>query len=53
MCSTLYEWDHIAELFEKATHYSEKALYKILVNEIVPGVTEEMRVCGYDMQLDF
>jgi hypothetical protein len=41
---TLHEWEHIAERFAKATHYLEKALYKVLVNEIVPIVTEELRV---------
>lgn len=44
ICVTLYEWEHIAERFEKATHYTEKALYKVLVNSIVPVVTEELRV---------
>ncbi|KAF9533716.1 hypothetical protein CPB83DRAFT_405954 [Crepidotus variabilis] len=43
ICVTLYEWEHISEQFEKATHYTEKALYKVLVNEIVPFVTEELR----------
>jgi hypothetical protein len=41
---TLYEWEHVAERFAKATHYLEKALYKVLVTEIVPEVTEELRV---------
>ncbi|KAG6844243.1 hypothetical protein H0H87_008492 [Tephrocybe sp. NHM501043] len=43
ICVTLYEWEHISERFEKATHYTEKALYKVLVNTIVPVVTEELR----------
>ncbi|KAG6910104.1 hypothetical protein DXG01_013157 [Tephrocybe rancida] len=43
ICVTLYEWEHIAECFEKATHYTEKALYKVLTNTIVPVVTEELR----------
>ncbi|KAF4614064.1 hypothetical protein D9613_007673 [Agrocybe pediades] len=43
ICSTLYEWEHIAERFEKATHYNEKALYKRLVNDIVPFVTQELK----------
>ncbi|KAJ7194258.1 hypothetical protein C8J57DRAFT_1108823 [Mycena rebaudengoi] len=43
ICITLYEWEHIAERFEKATHYTEKALYKTLVNNIVPIITEELR----------
>ncbi|KAG6853957.1 hypothetical protein C0991_012103 [Blastosporella zonata] len=30
ICVTLYEWEHVAERFEKATHYTEKALYKVL-----------------------
>ena len=44
ICVTLFEWKHIAERFAKATHYLEKALYKVLVNTIVPAVTEELRV---------
>ncbi|KAG6825696.1 hypothetical protein H0H92_002791 [Tricholoma furcatifolium] len=43
ICVTLYEWEHIAERFEKATHYTEKSLYKVLVNTIVPVITEELR----------
>ncbi|KAF5382127.1 hypothetical protein D9615_004192 [Tricholomella constricta] len=43
ICVTLNEWEHVAERFEKATHYTEKALYKVLVNDIVPVVTEELR----------
>ncbi|KAG6873033.1 hypothetical protein C0995_003789 [Termitomyces sp. Mi166 len=43
ICVTLYEWEHVAERFEKATHYAEKAMYKVLVNNIVPVVTEELR----------
>ncbi|KAG5637972.1 hypothetical protein H0H81_002416 [Sphagnurus paluster] len=43
ICVTLHEWEHIAERFEKATHYTEKALYKVLVNNIVPIVVEELR----------
>lgn len=41
---TLYEWENIARQFEKATHYSEKALYNVLVNDIVPVITQELRV---------
>jgi hypothetical protein len=44
ICVTLEEWEHIAERFEKATHYLEKALYKYLTNEIIPGITEALRV---------
>ncbi|KAG6822262.1 hypothetical protein H0H93_006020, partial [Arthromyces matolae] len=43
ICATLYEWEHVAERFEKATYYAEKALFKVLVNVIVPVVTEELR----------
>jgi hypothetical protein len=41
---TLYEWEHIAERFEKATHYTEKALYKVLTIDIVPVITAELKV---------
>lgn len=44
ICVTLYEWEHIAERFEKATHYTEKALFKVLANEVVPNVTESLKV---------
>lgn len=44
ICVTLNEWEHIAERFEKATHYLEKALYKMLTQNIVPIVTAELRV---------
>ncbi|KAI0956478.1 hypothetical protein AcV7_006869 [Taiwanofungus camphoratus] len=43
LCVTLYEWEHIAERFEQATHYLEKALYKVLSQHIVPAVTAELR----------
>ncbi|KAJ7650573.1 hypothetical protein FB45DRAFT_888155 [Roridomyces roridus] len=43
ICVTLFDWEHIAERFEKGTHYTEKALYKLLVKDIVPTVTEELR----------
>lgn len=41
---TLYEWEHVAERFEKATHYAEKALYKVLTVDVVPAVTAELKV---------
>ncbi|VDC04909.1 unnamed protein product [Peniophora sp. CBMAI 1063] len=40
---TLREWEVVAEPFAKATHYTEKALYKRLTNEIVPIVVGAMR----------
>ena len=42
---TLDEWESIGEQFEKATHYAEKALHKVLSQSIVPVVTAELRVC--------
>jgi len=44
LCVTLFEWEHIAERFENSKHYTEKAFYKVLVNDIVPLVTAELRV---------
>jgi hypothetical protein len=44
LCVTLYEWEHIAEQWQTATHYTEKALYKVLTKFIVPDVTEMLRV---------
>ncbi|KAF8896489.1 hypothetical protein BD779DRAFT_1668267 [Infundibulicybe gibba] len=52
ICVTLFEWEHVAERFEKATHYAEKALYKLLVNNIVPFVTEEMREAEKKIRLE-
>ncbi|KAF9000745.1 hypothetical protein BDQ17DRAFT_1281976 [Cyathus striatus] len=43
ICVTLDDWEHIAENFEKASYYLEKALYKKLSTEIVPYVTEKLR----------
>ncbi|KAF8274826.1 hypothetical protein EI94DRAFT_1768633 [Lactarius quietus] len=43
LCVTLCEWEHICERFEGATHYAEKALYKILSQQIVPAITAELR----------
>jgi hypothetical protein len=44
ICVKLDEWEHVAERFAKATHYAEKSLYKVLTQQIVPVVTEELRV---------
>ncbi|KAF7316997.1 DALR-1 domain-containing protein [Mycena chlorophos] len=43
ICVTLYEWEHIAARFESGTHYTEKALYKVLTQHIVPVIAEELR----------
>ncbi|KAH8981590.1 hypothetical protein EDB86DRAFT_3086957 [Lactarius hatsudake] len=43
ICVTLYEWEHICERFEGATHYAEKALYKLLSQQIVPAIIAELR----------
>ncbi|EGN99035.1 hypothetical protein SERLA73DRAFT_54656 [Serpula lacrymans var. lacrymans S7.3] len=43
ICVTLQEWERIADRFEKATHYSEKVLYKTLAHGIVPVITNELR----------
>ncbi|KAI1786771.1 hypothetical protein LXA43DRAFT_1032456 [Ganoderma leucocontextum] len=40
---TLTEWEHVADPFEKATHYLEKALYKMLTQNIIPIVTADLR----------
>jgi hypothetical protein len=45
ICVTLEEWESIGQQFEKATHYAEKALHKVLSQSIVPVVTAELRVC--------
>ncbi|KAF8558093.1 hypothetical protein OG21DRAFT_1595512 [Imleria badia] len=43
ICVTLEEWESIGEQFEKATHYAEKALHKVLSQSVVPMVTDELR----------
>lgn len=43
ICVTLHEWEHIAEHFENATHYLEKALYKMLSQNIVPLIVTELK----------
>ncbi|THH11024.1 hypothetical protein EW145_g930 [Phellinidium pouzarii] len=43
ICVSLQEWETIAQQFEKATHYLEKALNKLLTQEIVPFVIESLR----------
>jgi len=47
---TLEEWEDIAQQFAKATHYTEKALHKVLSQSIVPMVTAELRVCFIYLQ---
>ncbi|OJA10917.1 hypothetical protein AZE42_08233 [Rhizopogon vesiculosus] len=43
VCVILEEWENFPEQFEKATHYAEKSLYKVLTQNIVPVVTAELR----------
>lgn len=43
ICITLEEWENFPEQFEKATHYAEKSLYKVLTQSIVPAITAELR----------
>lgn len=51
LCVSLEEWESVASRFEKATHYLEKALHKFLVQEVVPYVTETLRVCSFLLQV--
>jgi hypothetical protein len=44
ICVALNDWEHICERFEGATHYAEKALYKLLSQHIVPAIVAELRV---------
>ncbi|CCM04690.1 uncharacterized protein FIBRA_06876 [Fibroporia radiculosa] len=52
ICVTLSEWEHIAERFDKATHYLEKALYKMLTQHVVPAVTAELKEAGRKRKLE-
>jgi flagellar biosynthesis GTPase FlhF len=45
ICITLPEWEAICEHFAHATHYLEKALYKMLSQSIVPAIVAELKVC--------
>lgn len=47
ICVTLYDWEHICERFEGATHYTEKALYKLLSQHIAPEIIAELRVSHF------
>ncbi|KAF7967287.1 hypothetical protein HWV62_35003, partial [Athelia sp. TMB] len=49
---TLYEWEHVAEPFEKATHYTEKALYKVLTVDIAPSIVAELKEIVRQRQLE-
>ena len=44
ICVTLSDWEHICERFEGATHYAEKALYKVLSQHVVPAIIADLRV---------
>lgn len=43
ICVALEEWENIAGRFENVVHYAEKALYKVLSQNIVPIITAELR----------
>ncbi|KAF4596441.1 hypothetical protein EYR38_007828 [Pleurotus pulmonarius] len=48
---TLDEWEHVADPFAKAGHYSEKALYKVL-NVIAPIIIEQLREVEKNRRLE-
>ncbi|EIW84183.1 hypothetical protein CONPUDRAFT_163372 [Coniophora puteana RWD-64-598 SS2] len=52
ICVTLEEWEHVADRFAKAAHYSEKALYKVLTQVIVPAVTSDLREINQRRRMD-
>ncbi|KAL0579991.1 hypothetical protein V5O48_001994 [Marasmius crinis-equi] len=52
ICVTLYEWEHITERWEKATHYAEKALCKVLRTHIAPFIIEELRAAENKRRLE-
>lgn len=52
ICVTLEEWENIARRFENATHYAEKALYKVLSQNIVPIITAELREAEQKRRLE-
>ncbi|KAF9020933.1 hypothetical protein BDZ89DRAFT_1071853 [Hymenopellis radicata] len=43
LCVTIYDWENIAQRWENATHYTEKAFYKMLTKNIVPIIVEELK----------
>ncbi|KAH9999208.1 hypothetical protein BJV74DRAFT_176427 [Russula compacta] len=52
ICVTLYDWEHICDSFEGATHYAEKALYKLLSQHIAPAIIAELQEVQRKRQLD-
>ncbi|KAI5998817.1 hypothetical protein EDD15DRAFT_2242005 [Pisolithus albus] len=52
ICVTLEEWENIARRFENATHYAEKALNKVLSQNIVPIITAELREAEQKRRLE-
>ncbi|KAF9048495.1 hypothetical protein BJ165DRAFT_1023939 [Panaeolus papilionaceus] len=52
ICATLYEWEHVTEQFANATHYTEKALYKLLSQQIVPEVVHELKEIEKKRQIE-
>ncbi|THH09749.1 hypothetical protein EW146_g8602, partial [Bondarzewia mesenterica] len=52
LCVTLYDWEHIAARFEKATNYREKVLYKTLTEYLVPPITAELREIEHKRRLE-
>ncbi|KZO96732.1 hypothetical protein CALVIDRAFT_555077, partial [Calocera viscosa TUFC12733] len=40
---TLFQWEHIAERFEKSTNKDERALHALLVEDVVPRVLAELK----------
>ncbi|GBE88446.1 predicted protein [Sparassis crispa] len=52
ICVTLHEWEHISERFEKSNHYLERALFKVLSQQIVPAVTAELKEANRKRQME-
>lgn len=52
VCVTASEWDTFPEQFRTATHYTEKALYKYLVNHLVPIVVAELKELERQKRID-
>ncbi|KAF8581073.1 hypothetical protein K439DRAFT_256606 [Ramaria rubella] len=44
VCATLTEWEEFPQRFEKSAHRAEKTFYKLLTNDLVPMITEVLRV---------
>ncbi|KAF8518471.1 hypothetical protein JB92DRAFT_2902655 [Gautieria morchelliformis] len=44
LCVTLADWESFPQRFEKSTNRAEKKFFNLLINDLVPAITEVLRV---------